>query len=62
LLERLGRRGVARPDQRAVPAVNYVRFDVTTGQRMILDAVAVVPEAGWSDSSSLVDLLTRRRA
>jgi hypothetical protein len=44
------------------PAVNYLRFDVTTGQRMILDAVAVVPEPVGAAVvvGSIVPLLRRR--
>jgi hypothetical protein len=42
--------------------VNYLRFDVTTGQRMILDAVAVVPEPVGAAVvvGSIVPLLRRR--
>ena len=44
------------------PAVNFVRFDVTTGQRMILDAVAVVPEPIGAIVVASLILLARRRA
>jgi hypothetical protein len=42
--------------------VNYVRFDVTTGQRMILDAVAVVPEPIGAIFVASLILLAWRRA
>lgn len=43
------------------PNVNFVRFDVATGQRMILDAVAVVPEPAASGFCAVIALSWRRR-
>lgn len=44
------------------PNVNYVRFDVADGQRMILDAVAVVPEPNTGLALAMIAILLKRRS